>query len=240
MKRLITFLICIPLVVACRGWFDSDNGSVSIAPPPPGSIQTPVELRAALEFGVLAHSTVTSIGATHITGDIGVDPGSAITGFPPGTITGDTHVGDATALAAQSALTAAYNDAASRASDATIAGNIGGRTFRPGVYKSTSSLALSSGDLTLDGKGHSDSVFIFEVASSLTVTSGRKVILTGGTRPENIFWQVGSSATFGTTVDFSGQVMALQSISLATGATLHGRALARNGAVTLQSNVITN
>ena len=137
-------------------------------------------------------------------------------------------------------LTVAYNDAAGRTvAPITVAGNIGGQTLAPGLYKSTSSLAISSGDLTLDAQGDANAVFIFQIASSLTTTSGRQVILSGGAMASNIFWQVGSSATLGTTSVFKGNILADQSITLTTGATLDGRALARIGAVTLDSNTVT-
>jgi hypothetical protein len=163
-----------------------------------------------------------------------------MTGFPPGTVTGTRYVTDPTAAQAKLDLTNAYNDAAGRTlAPITVAGNIGGRTLAPGLYKSTSSLQISSGDLTLDAKGDANAVFIFQIASTLTTTSGRHVILSGGAQAKNIFWQVGSSATLGTTTIFKGTIMANQSISLLTGATLEGRALSRIGAVTLDSNAVT-
>src|SRR6185436_13580385 len=154
------------------------------------------------------------------------------------TVNGTIHSADATAAQAQIDLTTAFNDAAGRTVNAiSIAGNLGGLTLTPGLYKSTSSLEISSGDLTLDARGDGNAAFIFQIASTLTTTSGRKVILSGGARAANVFWQVGSSATLGTTSVFKGTIMADQSITLATGATLEGRALARIGAVTLDGNI---
>jgi len=199
-----------------------------------------VPLAGASTFAVLAGSSITNTNATIITGDLGLSPGTSVGGFPPGILTGTKHVNDPIANQAKLDLTAAYNDAAGRTSTdiVTLSGNIGGLTLTPGLYKSTSSLAISSGDLTFDAKGTASSVFIIQIASALTTTSGRKVILSGGALASNIFWQVGSSATFGTTSVFKGTVMALQSISFNTGATLDGRALARNGGVTMIGNTI--
>jgi hypothetical protein len=201
--------------------------------------QAPVVLGAADSFAVLAGSTVTSTGPTSVTGDLGVSPGTAVTGFPPGTIVGAQHAGDPTAAQGIADLTTAYNDAAGRTLCAlTVAGNLGGQTLTPGLYKSTSSLAISAGDLTLDAQGDPNGVFIFQMASTLTTTSGRQVILSGAAKSTNVYWLVGTSATIGTTSAFQGTIVADQAISLDTGATLNGRALARIAAVTLDSNTI--
>ena len=199
--------------------------------------ESPVALGSAANFVVLAGSTVTSSGATIITGDLGLWPGTAVTGFPPGTVIGTMHVNDPIAQAAQGDLTTAFNDAAGRSTaPVTVAGNLGGQTLAPGLYKSTSSLEITAGDLTLDGQGDPNAVFIFQMASTFTTTSGRKVILIGGAQSANVFWQVGTSATIGTTSVMKGTIMADQSVSILTGATLDGRALARIGAVTLDGN----
>lgn len=201
--------------------------------------QLSVALGGAGAFVILSGSTVTSTGLTSLTGDLGVSPGTAVTGFPPGTMTGTTHAGNATSATAMTDLTTAYNDAAGRTlSPVTVAGNLGGLTLPPGLYKSTSSLSISSGDLTLDAQGDANAVFIFQMASTLTTAAGRSVILAGGAKSSNVFWQVGSSATLGTTTTFKGTIMADQSITLSNGAALNGRALARIGAVSLAANAV--
>src|SRR5439155_1637549 len=200
--------------------------------------QAPVALGAATTFAVLAGSTVTSTGATTVNGDLGLSPGTTVTGFLPGIVNGTIHAGDPAAAQAQLALTTAYNDAAGRTDGAiTVAGNLGGQTLTPGLYKSTSSLEISSGDLTLDAQGDANAVFIFQMASTLTTTSARQVILSGGAKAANVFWQVGSSATLGTGSVFKGNILALASITVTTGAAVEGRLLARTAAVTLDTNV---
>jgi hypothetical protein len=201
--------------------------------------QAPVVLASAGNFAVLAGSTVTSTGPTVVIGDLGVSPGTAVTGVPPGTIVGNEHAGDPTSAQGEADLTTAYNDAAGRTLCAvTVAGNLGGLTLTPGLYTSTSSLAISAGDLTLDAQGDPNAVFIFQTASTLTTTMGRQVILSGAAKSANVFWQVGTSATLGTTSVFQGTIMAYQAITLDTGATLNGRALAQMAAVALDSNLI--
>jgi Ice-binding-like/Bacterial Ig-like domain len=195
-------------------------------------------LGAAGAFAVLAGSTITNTGGTALTGDLGVSPGTAVTGFPPGTLSGTKHQGDANSATGMTDLTTAYGNTAGLLGSVTVAGNLGGLTLPPGLYKSTSSLAISSGDLTLDAQGDANAVFIFQMASTLTTTTDRKVILSGGAKSSNVFWQVGSSATLGATSVFKGTIMANQSITLNTGASLNGRALAMIGAVTLAGNAV--
>jgi hypothetical protein len=216
----------------------SSNNPVVI--PEQATGQASVALGGTATLAVLAGSSITNTGATNVTGDIGLSPGSSIGGFPPGILNGSQHINNATSNQAKLDLTAAYNDLAGRTSTdiVTLSGNIGGLTLTPGLYKSTSSLAISSGDLTFDAKGNADAIFIIQIATTLTTTSGRKVILSGGALASNIFWQVGSSATFGTTSVFKGTVLAMQSITLNTGATIDGRILARTGSVTMAGNTI--
>ena len=199
--------------------------------------QAAVDLKSNSSFALLAGTTVTVTGAGTITGNIGIFPGTQyVAGTPPVTVKGTVYPGGPVAAQAQADLLTAYNDAAGRTvAPITIAGNIGGQTLAPGLYKSTSSLAISSGDLTLDAQGNANAVWIFQIASTLTTTSGRQVVLAGGANAANIFWQVGSSATIGTTSVFKGNILAQVSISMLTGATLTGRALAISGAVTLDT-----
>lgn len=201
--------------------------------------QALVDLGSAGNFAVLAGSTLTSTGPTSVTGDLGVSPGTAIVGFPPGIANGGQHAGNPTAAQGIADLTTAYDDTAGRTLCAvTVSGNLGGQTLTPGLYTSTSSLEISSGDLTLDALGDEDAVFIFQMASTLTTTAGRQVVLSGGAKASNVFWQVGTSATLGTTTAFEGTLMADQAITLNSGATLNGRLLARIAAVSLDSNTV--
>jgi hypothetical protein len=205
-------------------------------PPPPPALA----LGTACGFGILgATPVVSSIGPTNVTGDVGIFPAASVTGFPPGTLTGVLHLGDAVAQTAQGDLTIAYNNAAGAAGGAVLPADAGGLTLAPGVYKSTSaqpSLGIT-GNLTLSGNG----VYIFQIVSTLTTAAGpgaSQVILAGGAVPHDVFWQIGSSATIGSSSIFQGTIMAQASITLGTGATLNGRALARTGAVTLNSNPV--
>jgi hypothetical protein len=196
-----------------------------------------VGLGTADAYGVLGGSAVTNTGPSTILGDLGVAPGTAVSGFPPGTVTSTIHANDANAQQAKADLVTAYDDAAGRPSTATITADLAGRTLVSGVYTAASSLGLS-GTLTLDAKGDPDAVFVFQAGSALTAGSGSRVRLVNGAQACNVFWKVGSSATIGTSSAFTGNILALTSISLTTSATLDGRALARNGAVTLDTNTI--
>ncbi len=200
--------------------------------------QPPVGLGTAGSYAVLAGSAVTNTGPSVINGDLGVTPGAAITGFPPGLVNGTIHAADAPALQAQSDLTTAYNDAAGRTPPVAIAGDLGGLTLTSGVYKSATSVGLT-GALTLDAQGDPNAVFVFQAGSTLITASSSRVNMVNGGNPCNVYWQVGSSATLGTTTSFVGNILALTSISVNNGVTLQGRALARNGAVTLINDTIT-
>jgi hypothetical protein len=218
----------------------------------------PVNLRSTAGFAVLAGSLVSNVPTSAITGDIGLSPatGGNITGFGPTEVIGTIYTVDASGPAgsvpaasmlttAKGDLTLAYNDAAGRApvpsgpflNPGSGSGNIGGLTLVPGLYKFTSSASITGSDLTL--AGNASDVWIFQIASGLTVGNGVHVVLSGGARAANIFWQVGTSAMLGTTSVFKGTILADQSISLNTGASLEGRALASIAAVTLASNAIT-
>jgi hypothetical protein len=239
-NKIIALAMAVTLVVACKNDEPTPAGTNPAVIPVQTTTKSTVSLGSTSTLAVIAGSGITSTGATNITGDIGLSPGSSIGGFPPGILNGTQHINDDIATQAKLDLTAAYNDLAGRTSTdiVTLSGNIGGLTLTPGLYKSTSSLAISSGDLTFDAKGNSNAVFIIQIASTLTTTSGRQVILAGGAVASNIFWQVGTSATFGTTTVFKGTVLAMQSITFNTGATLDGRGFARTGAVTMAGNTI--
>ncbi len=201
--------------------------------------QAPVGLGTATSFAVLAGSTITNTGPTVITGDVGLHPGSAVTGFPAVTLDGEVHIADAVALQAKKDLVTAYNDTAGRGPATTIATELGGTTLKPGVYNSSSGTFGITGTLTLDAEGDPHAVFIFQTASTLITATWSRVDVINGADACNVFWKIGSSATLGTSTAFKGTIMALASITLVTGARIRGRALARNGAVTMDTNSIT-
>jgi Flp pilus assembly protein TadG len=206
----------------------------------PALAQTAPSLGTAQSYAVLGGSTVTNTGPSVIGGDLGLSPGAAVTGFPPGVVSGGTiHAADAAALSAQNSLTTAYNNAAGQSCTQDLTGqDLGGKTLTPGVYCFATSGALT-GTLTLNGQGNPASVFIFKFGSTLTTASGSSVVMINSGSQCNVFWQVGSTATLGTTTSFAGNILALTSINATTGANIVGRALARNGAVTLDTNNIT-
>ncbi|OFX26538.1 MAG: hypothetical protein A2041_13235 [Bacteroidetes bacterium GWA2_31_9b] len=239
-KKLLSFCAIATIVIFASCEKDETETDDSILIPIQTTVQTTISLTGASNFAILAGSEITNTGETIITGDIGLSPGTSIGGFPPGILNGTQHINDEIANQAKLDIIEAYNDAASRtcSDKVTLSGNIGGLTLTPGLYFSTSSLAISSGDLTFDAQGDATAVFILQIASTLTTTSDRKVILSGGALASNIFWNVGSSATFGTTSVMKGTVLAVESITFNTGATLDGRALTRIGGITLEGNTI--
>jgi hypothetical protein len=197
--------------------------------------RAPVNLGAAASFAVLAAATVTNTGPTVISGDLGVSPGTAVTGFPPGVIkNGVLHSATAYAAQAQVNLASAYADAASRTPTGNIVGDLGGRKLTPGVYNG-GALAIT-GTLTLDGQGNPDAVFIFQAASTLVTASSSRVTLTNGARACDVFWEVGSSATLGTNSSIVGNIMVSASVTATTGVAVTGRLLAKTAAVTLDTN----
>ena len=205
----------------------------------PGAAQTAPPLGTAQSFGVLGAATVTNTGTTVVIGDLGVSPGTAVTGFPPGIVTGTIHAADAVAAQAQLDVTTAYNLLASEACTIDLTGtDLGGLTLTPGVYCFSSSAQLT-GTLVLDGQGATNPVFIFKIGSTLTTASTASVVFINGANNCGVFWQVGSSATLGTSTAFAGNILALASITLTTGVTLAGRALAQVGAVTMDTNVVS-
>lgn len=207
-------------------------GSPALAAP------TPVGLGQAGSFAVLAGTGITNTGPTTITGDIGTFPTASITGTTSLTLSGTDHAGDSVTQRAKTDLVTAYTTAAGEGPTTAVPADLVGKTLAPGVYNSASAMGLS-GVLTLDGKGDPNAVWVFQTGSTLITRSGSKVVLLNGAQSCHVYWQVGSSSTLGTNSTFEGTIMALTDISLQTGAKLDGRALARNGAVTLDSNTIT-
>ena len=211
---------------------------VILAWPASALAATLVPLGTAGNYAVLASATVTNTGPSWITGQIGLSPGTSVTGFPPGT-SGHQDIANSAALQAKIDLTAAYNNAAGQTPFTTLSGDLGGRTLVAGTYRSTGGL---TGTLVLDGGGITTGVWIFQMPSTLITASSSRVTLINGAQPCDVFWQVGSSATLGTATTFVGNILANTSITMTTGATLNGRALAGaiapSGAVTLDTNRI--
>ena len=202
------------------------------------AVASAVPLGTAADFAVLAGSGITNTGPTTISGDVGTDPTPAITGQDSITLTGAYHQADDVSLLAKSDLLIGYNNAAGQADDADPGTELGGQTLVAGVYGTSAALGLT-GPLTLDGGGKNDGVWIFKTASTLITASSSSVVLTNGAQACNVYWQVGVSATFGTDTSFVGTVMAATSITATTGATFEGRLLASDGAVTLDTNTIS-
>ena len=202
----------------------------------------------AANYAVMGATAITNTGPTVVNGNLAISPGgsSSVTGFPPGVVTGEMDMANADAVLAHTDLVGAYNDAAGETTTVNLTGtDLGGLTLTPGTYTFDSSAQLT-GTLTLDGQGSTNATFIFQIGSTLTTASAAAVELVNGAGSCAVFWQVGSSATLGTTTDFQGTIMAMTSITMNTGATigvggvgLGGRALAMNGALTLDTNIIT-
>jgi hypothetical protein len=201
-------------------------------------VPTQIGLGNATSYAVLAGSGTTNTGPTTVTGDMGTFPTTTMVGMSLITLHGTNQVGDGRTQSAKNALVTAYNNAANQGPRTAIAANLGGRTLVAGVYHSGSSIGLT-GTLTLNAQGNPYSVFVFQAGSTLTTASGSNVRLINGAQSCNVYWQVGSSATLGTNSTFRGTLMALTSITLTTGAIVDGRVLARNGAVTMDTNTIT-
>jgi uncharacterized repeat protein (TIGR01451 family)/LPXTG-motif cell wall-anchored protein len=206
--------------------------------------QPTVGLGTTSSFAVLAGSTITNTGPTTINGsaggDVGLYPGTDFPGRADVTLSGAVHLADSVASVAKDDLVTAYDDAAGRTPVTTIATELGGRTLKPGVYDSGSGTFHITGTLTLDAEGNPNAVFVFKTASTLITASNSSISLVNGARFCRVFWKVGSSATLGTNSHFVGHIFALTSIAAQTGATVQGQLLARNGAVTLDTNTITN
>jgi hypothetical protein len=215
--------------------------SFAVVACPAGAQAAPVDLATTGSFVALGGSTVTNTGPSVLNGDLGVSPGTALVGFGlPATVNGATHANDAVASQAQSDLTTAYTVAAGQPvapADDLTGTDLGNRTLTAGAYRYTSSAQLT-GPLTLDAQGDPNAQFVFEIGSTLTTASASSVNLVNGASPCNVYWQVGSSATLGSTTAFQGNVMALTDISLNNAASVKGRLLARNGQISLINNVL--
>lgn len=201
--------------------------------------EAPINLGSAGGFAILAGQTITNTGTTVINGDVGIAPGSAFT-QGPAVINGVIHINDAIAIQAKQDLVVAFNDAKGRLPEKTIAAELGGLTLTPGYYVSSSGSFNITGNLTLDAGNDPNAIFVFETASTLVTATSSNVNLINGANSKQVFWNMGSSATLGITSHLEGTILAMESITLTTGATINGSLLARNGSVTLDSNTIGN
>ncbi len=199
-----------------------------------------VNLGTANAFAVLGGSGVTNTGSSVVFGNLGVSAGGAISGFPPGIVKGTTSAGDAVAAQAQNDLTTAYNSAKGQSCGSTISGqNLGGLTLTSGVYCFGSS-AFLNGTLTLDAQGDPNAFFLFLIGNSLTTANLSSVVFKNGGYGENVFWQVGSTATLGSNTNFAGTILAFDNINLNAGATIQcGRAFSQHGGVTMDTNDVS-
>ncbi|MFI6232379.1 ice-binding family protein [Micromonospora sp. NPDC050784] len=213
--------------------------AVLAGPRTASAAELPVPLGTAESFAVLAGTTVTNTGLSVVTGDLGVSPGTAVTGFPPGQLNGVIHSNDGPAAQAQSDLTIAYNDAVSRTTTDIVATELGGTTKTPGVYGSAGGTFTLAGDLILDAEGDPNAVFIFKTVSTLVTGALSTVNLINGAQSCNVFWQVGSSATLGANSLFRGNILALTAITVGAALEVDGRTLAINGAVTMDTDTVT-
>jgi len=198
-------------------------------------------LGSANLFAVLGGSSVSNTGPSSINGNLGLWSGTSMTGFPPGTVSGSIDTGNVLAMQAQMDLTNAYNTASAQPCGGVLTGqNLGGQTLTAGVYCFASSAQLN-GNLILNAQGNANAVFIFEIGGALTTLSSSQATIINGGTGNNVFWQVGGSATLGTSSQFAGNILALSNITLNAGADIScGRALALNGSVNLNTNEISN
>jgi len=230
--RLAAILPVAALIAALCGCHDPGT-----CPPYFGPAGPAPALGAAAGFGAFAAATLTNTGPSIVNADVGLTPGSSVTGFPPGTINGTLHINDAVAAQAKLDAQAAYNDLAGRPCN-TTSPNLNS-TLAPGVYCFPSSASLTTA-LVLDGQGSANAVFVFQIPTTLITATNSSVTLINGASAKNVFWQVGTAATLGTNTAFQGTIIANQSVTMNTGASIvKGRAMALNAAVTLDTNVIT-
>jgi hypothetical protein len=202
----------------------------------------PINLGSGGTFAVMARSSTTSTGLTQVNGDVGLSPGTS-QGIPPSQINGTIHINDSAVIQAQADLLAAYNEAIALSTNSqTLPGNMGGLTFTPGLYTNSTSVLISGGNVTLDAQGDAGATFVFKMGSTLTTAPGTQVILIGGAKATNVFWQVGSSATLDTTTMFKGNILAAITITANTGSVIDGRllgGLTTDGSVTLNATTVS-